>query len=67
MYRYYLTQRPPSIGTFPSHKDNTPFVHGFSVGRKYVEEIKHEAWGYVEYEKPLTAKQIEEYELVEGV
>lgn len=60
LYRYYLTQRPPSIGTQPR---GAVSVESFD-NKKDFEGIN--CWGYVEYEKPLTKEQMEEYELTEG-
>ncbi len=60
--RYYLTQRPPSPGAFPGK----PVRVGSFDSREYVEEIKLRAWGWVEYDKPLTKKQISDYELIKG-
>lgn len=56
-YRYYLTQRPPSIGTHPRGAIK---VESFDE-KKSFEGI--ECWGYVEYEKELTLAQISDYEL----
>lgn len=44
VYRYYSTQRPVDIGTYPAD------------GRLM-------AWGELTYAKPLTEKQMEDYEL----
>lgn len=62
MNRYYLTQRPPAPGTFPGKPVN---MKAFD-SREHVEEIGRPAWGWVEYEKPLTEKQIADYELTEA-
>ena len=53
MNRYYLTQRPPAPGSFPGKPVN---MKAFD-NRKHVEEIGRPAWGWVEYEEPLTEKQ----------
>jgi hypothetical protein len=58
-FRYYLTQRPPSIGTHPREAIK---VESFDTKQEF-EGVS--CWGYVEYEKALTDKQIEEYELFE--
>lgn len=55
--RYYLTQRPPSIGTHPN---------GAKIVKTFDSKITFEGvecWGYVEYDKYLTNKQISDYEL----
>ena len=59
-YRYYLTQRPPSIGTHP--KENVLNVEAFDF-KERVEEIGRNALGCVEYSEPLTAQQVDNYEL----
>ena len=60
IYRYYLIHRPVMIGTVPrgmvGYKN---FNHMISV-----DEIGRTAWGYVEYDRELTEKEISEYELV---
>lgn len=60
-YRYYLPLRPVSLGTQPN---------GFTEyknfdGRQFCPEIGHEAWGYVEYDKALSEKQMKEYDLIQ--
>lgn len=61
-YRYYLTQRPPSIGTHPR---GTTEIVAFDEKTKIDEIGGLEAWGYVEYSQPLPQSQIEDYELVD--
>jgi len=63
--RYYLTQRGPGPGALP--RSGTNLITGVEDfgNRIYVEEINRRAWGYVEYEKPLAIKEINDYELVE--
>ena len=63
MIRYYLTQRPPAPGTFPGKPVN---MKAFEC-REHVEEIGCPAWGWVEYEEPLTEKQAADYELKEAI
>lgn len=63
MYRYYSTERPVSLGTFPKAKDNVPMnIKNFET-KIYVPEINREAYGYLEYKHELTNKQIDAYEL----
>lgn len=57
-YRYYLTQRPPSIGTHPNGTSN---IISFDNKQDF-EGV--DCYGYVEYENPLTPSQIDDYELV---
>ena len=59
MARYYLTQRPPSPGAFPGRPTD---LEAFDT-KIYIEEIGRPAWGWVEYQEPLTDKQVDEYEL----
>lgn len=61
MYRYYLTQRPPSIGTHPG---GAARVEGFD--HRMMTEYGFRAWGWVEYPEPLTSEQVESYELREA-
>ncbi len=62
-YRYYSTQRPVDIGTFPKPDDNKPVeIHNYD-SRIPVEDGSMLAWGYLEYAKPLTEKEAGDYEL----
>ena len=62
-YRYYSTQRPVDIGTFPKPADNKPVeIHNYD-SRIPVEDGSMLAWGYLEYAKPLTEKEAGDYEL----
>ncbi len=66
MYRYYLTQRPAMPGTFHKPQGNRVLsIENFDE-RTFCEEIGREAWGYVEYEKPVSAVLLRNYEMVEG-
>lgn len=67
MIRYFSTQRPVSPGTYPKPDGNpAKLIHNFG-SRKFITNIGKEAWGYVEYEKPLTEKDAANYELVQEV
>lgn len=62
-YRYYSTQRPIDIGTFPKPEGNAPVeIHNYD-NRQPVEDDAMLAWGYLEYVKPLTEKEMNDYEL----
>lgn len=63
-YRYYSTQRPISMGTYPTkdHSENI-FIENYDV-KTYVESIGREAWGELRYNTPLSAKELSDYELV---
>lgn len=62
MYRYYLTQRPFAPGTFPGRPSDWADIS--DRGRVFVPEISRKAWAWVEYESPLTQKEVDGYELV---
>ncbi len=64
-YRYYSTQRPVDLGTFPKPPDNPVVeVHNYDADSRIpVENGMIQAWGYVEYQKPLTEKEAGDYEL----
>ena len=59
VYRYYCLYRPPMLGTVPRGMFNWEDY----TDRRYCPQIERYAWGYVEYEKPLTKAQIQNYEL----
>jgi len=61
-YRYYSTQRPVDIGTFPKTENGPVRFENFDK-REDVEQGQFKAWGYLVYDAPLTAKQIYDYEL----
>lgn len=63
LYRYYSTQRPVTPGTFPGKPIN---IQNFDT-RESVCGGQMQAWGYVEYKKPLTEKQMNDYELKPAV
>lgn len=61
--RYYSTQRPVGPGTFPKPDGNKRLgLHNFD-SRTYCEDIDREAWGYIDYEKPLAPGEAERWEL----
>lgn len=62
--RYYSTQRPVMPGTFPKPNGNKVQEIVDFDNRQYVDAIGRNAWGYIEYEKPLTEKEASDYELV---
>ncbi len=51
-YKYYSTQRPVDIGTFPK-TDNGPLYHINYDKREYCENDTFKAWGYLVYDAPL--------------
>ena len=63
LYRYYSTQRPVDLGTYPKEPDN-PLVGFLNYDdRISVEHGAFRAWGHLTYTKPLTDKQVADYEL----
>ena len=63
LYKYYSTQRPVDIGTFPKPKGNAPDEIVNYDQRVPVEGGAFLAWGHLTYTKPLTEKQAADYEL----
>ena len=61
-YRYYSTQRPVDIGTFPKTENGPLYLVNFDK-RESVEQGRFLAWGYLVYDAPLTEKQMTDYEL----
>ncbi|WP_341478147.1 hypothetical protein [Clostridium sporogenes] len=61
-YRYYSTQRPVDIGTFPKTENGPLYLVNFDK-RESVEHYRFLAWGYLVYDAPLTEKQMADYEL----
>ena len=52
-YRYYSTQRPVMPGGYPKPQNNEVLEIKNFDNKKFVEEVGCQAWGYIEYEKPL--------------
>lgn len=61
-YKYYSTQRPVDIATFPKTENGPVRIVNFDM-REGVERGRFEAWGYLVYDAPLTERQIDDYEL----
>lgn len=61
-YKYYSTQRPVDIGTFPKTEHGPVEIVNFDK-RESVEQGLFRAWGYLVYNEPLTQKQSDDYEL----
>lgn len=58
---YYMTQRPPMPGAQP--KEGLVNIESFD-GRPYIEEIDHEAYALLTYDRVLADSELREYELV---
>ena len=64
--RYYSAQRPLGPGTYP-RQGGTEKVTNFDRP-VYCKEIDREAWGYVEFERPISEEEVQRWELIpEGV
>lgn len=61
-YKYYSLQRPVDIGTFPKTESGPVKIVNFDK-RAWMENATFRAWGYLQYDAPLTQKQIDDYEL----
>ena len=65
--RYFSTQRPLTPGAFPKPSDNKVVtVENFDTydGRMFCPAVGRLAYGYIDYENPLTAEQVSDYELI---
>lgn len=63
LYKYYSTQRPVDIGTFPKGPGNAPDEIINYDSRRPVEGGAFLAWGHLTYTKPLTEQEAARYEL----
>lgn len=63
IYKYYSTQRPVDIGTFPKPPHNAPDEIVNYDQRIPVEGGAFQAWGHLTYTRPLTEKEAADYEL----
>ena len=62
-FKYYSTQRPVGMGTFPHEKGNLAVAMLNYGERRQVEGEPFRAWGEVWYMRPLTKEQVINYEL----
>lgn len=65
LYKYYSTQRPIEPGSFPKPPDNPPLeTINYDVDSRIpVDGEAFSAWGEVIYARPLTDRQLYDYEL----
>ncbi len=61
--RYSSTQRPVTPGSFPKPEGNKVLEVTNFDDKTYCEEPGREAWGYVEYERPLSEEEMQGWEL----
>ena len=59
LYKYYSTQRPVDIGTYP-RDGMVDFLNYDS--RQWVNDIGREAWGEIYYSRKLTDKELSDFE-----
>lgn len=65
-YRYYSTQRPVSLGTYPKPQGNKVLnIENFEE-RTFCKQVGKEAWGYIEYELPVSDVFLKDFELVKA-
>lgn len=64
MSKYYCTQHPISLGTFPSGHKVTGIVN--FDDHTYIEEIGEMAWGWIEFADDLGENEARNYELVKA-
>ena len=62
-YKYYSTQRPIDLGTYPKSYFNRPIHMDIYPGRQQVPGEAFQAWGAILYAQPLTEQEIRDYEL----
>ena len=62
-YKYYSTQRPIDIGTYPNSYFNRPVHMDLYFTRHQVIGEAFQAWGAIIYAHPLTEREMQNYEL----
>ena len=62
MYKYYSAMRPIVPGGYPKTEPVRKVVN-FDA-KQQIPSIGEPVWGYIEYERPLTAEDAAEYELI---
>ena len=62
-YKYYSTQRPIDIGTYPNSYFNRPVHMDLYFTRQQVMGEAFQAWGAIIYAHPLTEREMQNYEL----
>mgnify|MGYP000007934671 CR=1 FL=1 len=59
-YKYYSTQRPIDIGTYPKSYFNRPIHMDIYFTRQQVPGEAFQAWGAITYAQPLTDREMRE-------
>ena len=62
-YKYYSTQRPIDIGTYPNSYFNRPVHMDLYFTCQQVMGEAFQAWGAIIYAHPLTEREMQDYEL----
>ena len=62
-YKYFSTQRPVDVGTYPKGEGNQPLEINNYHQRMFVEHDTILAWGELVYVRPLTSGELYDYEL----
>jgi len=62
IFRYYSTQRPVDIGTYPKSAGEPIRIFNYDK-RTRIEPWGFLAWGYLEFSAPLDARHADDYEL----
>jgi len=62
-YKYYSTQRPIDMGTYPKSYFNRPVHMDIYFNRQQVQGEAFQAWGAITYAQPLTEQEMRDYEL----
>ena len=63
-YRYWSVLRPVGPGTYPKKESNLMMGYENYEKRRFVRSIGKEAWGWLEFEKPLAPNDIDSYDLI---
>ena len=61
--RAYSLNRPVGMGTYPKPAEGGWEIVNFH-GRRWVEEIQHYAWGYVDYQRDMPEGELDRYEML---
>lgn len=63
--KYFSIHRPVMIGSYPKSQRVLEIKNFDSL--KFIDSIGRQAWGWIEYEQPLTEKEADDYELLPEV
>ncbi len=63
--KYFSIHRPVMIGSYPKSQKVLE-IKNFDSS-EFIDSIGRQAWSWIEYEKPLTEKEADDYELLPEV